>query len=129
MLQRRLQTIELLMCGLSFGVAGQLRTFDLFGSSALKTAACDACGKGACWCKPDIFKCRPEARYCKPEHVCGWKKYCVTPLYCKPENVCLPCVQCVRPWYCKPEPICRHPEPRCCDKSQATKGKAVIKGR
>ena len=110
---RLVLTIALLTSGLNFGVAAQLAAFDLFGNSLFQKANCDACGKGACCCNPDIFKCRPERLYCVPECVCRWKKYCATPLYCKPEQVCLPCAPCVQPWYCKPEPICRDPERRC----------------
>lgn len=97
---------------LSFLMSTPLQAFDLFGLSARKSSACAACCQTACCCT-DIFKCRPEARYCKPECVCCRDKSCVKPLYCKPEKVCAPCQSCVRPWYCKPEPVCADPEPCC----------------
>ena len=98
---------------LNFMVCAPLQALDLFRWSAQKPTACEACRKSACCCKPDIFKCRPEPRYCKPDRVCCPDKYCVKPFYCKPDEVCVPCKHRVCPWYCKPEPVCGDPEPRC----------------
>ena len=54
MRKRLLLSIGILSCGVSFGIAGQLGAFDLFGDSLFRTRTCDACGS------IDIFRCWPE---------------------------------------------------------------------
>jgi hypothetical protein len=64
-------------------------------------------------CPPDIFKCRPEPKYCQPDCVCPPCVCRPEPQYCQPDCVCPSCLCNPQPWNCKPECVCCDPEPRC----------------
>ena len=98
-----------------------------FSRTTLSVAPKSHCKRAVCL--PDIFKCRPEPNYCKPEPVCIGKSCRPCQKYCRPENVCKYSICRPKPLMCKPEPVCCDPEPCCCDQHRPAKCKILYKLR
>ncbi len=113
------------------GLADVVGTEPVPVEQAAAPSCVQACGPPSCLAR-NLFKCRPEPRYCRPEAVCGClRSLCCrpTPWYCRPECVCTDSIcRCrLEPMLCKPESVCCDPEPRCCDRACVPKHPSILK--